>query len=80
MSEALFKEDHPLRAKALFNLGQCLRSQGKTEEASLNLKLSLEMRKRIFTPNHPDIASSLDGIGLSLLIQGKPQEAKEYIN
>jgi serine/threonine protein kinase/Tfp pilus assembly protein PilF len=70
---------HLATAKALGNLGELYRKQGRFEEAEPLLVEALELKRRFVSDDEVSLAISINNLGLMYRDQGRPEDAEPLL-
>ncbi|KAE8361552.1 purine and uridine phosphorylase [Aspergillus caelatus] len=77
IAEADFQKEQEIYINLIMNIGNCLYSDGRWEEAEeLDLQ-ALELRKQVLGPEHPDTLTSMANLASTYQNQGRWKEAEE---
>ena len=76
LAPSLVPKDDRDRLRLLERSGQCLRSDGRYNEAREQLAQVMEIKTNVLGKEHPDTLASMDDLAIVLRYQGKYEEAK----
>lgn len=77
LSEREFRELQEKYIDFIENMGECLYSDGRNNEAEKLLVKAMTTRKRVLGPEHPNTLTSMSNLSSIYFIQGRWKEAEE---
>jgi serine/threonine protein kinase/tetratricopeptide (TPR) repeat protein len=72
--------EHPATAKAIGNLGELYRKQGRFEDAEPLLLEALELKRRLLAENDVSLAIAINNLGLMYRDWGRPENAEPLLD
>lgn len=78
IEEAAKEPDELNIARALHELGRCVRANGQPAAAEDYFRRSLEIKENAMAHNDPELAETLFKLGQCMREAARPEEAEEY--